>query len=548
MFRGVLGGAVFLVAVAVLFGSALAPSAHDGIQPLPFQDPAFYAVLGRNLGVTGRETILAASGFVDLPGVPMQFWYHWGEIWLASAVGRLFGTSPLDARYFVVLPVLLLATAGLAGTVVQRLTRPNSAGTFLFGFTACLLLAPVPWVGAPLVGEPPFVATLAVGMLYGINTYGLGAVAALLAMYVWAVLNERRPTWTLALFAGCVIASLWPAHIAIALLAAVGAAGVCAYRTTMSVHAGSGVPGLSAIWRRTVIAVAGVLIVTFAWGFMTDHGIPAGPTSPETGPFNGVWVASIVSVSVGAGVLLAIPIAWLRTHGLRSQRADLYLVSIVIVLAGAVGWGVRDGDFDQFYLFFSGLAVFAVPASSVALWSIWSDARAARRRGVVLGVVALCVAQMEFGLVIGIHRVVQFGPDNREVPVDILAAIERLPDGSKIAYACNQFDETTYGTPNLLALSAYSGRAIVPMCFEVDRSGVMAGAEFDPDRPNTDTWAPQKALYPTAGTRPPTEAIRGFLHRHDIGYIYADTDHPNALDSGAVPIATSGDYQLLEVR
>ena len=547
MVRGMLAGTAFLVVVAVLFGSSLAPSAHDGIQPLPFKDPAFYAVLGHNLATTGRETIFAPSGFVDLPGVPVQSWYHWGEIWLASAVSRLLGASPLDARYFVVLPVLLLATAGLAGTVVQRLTRPTSVGTFLFGFIACLLLAPVPWVAAPLIGEPPFVATLTAGMLYGINTYGLAAVAALLAMYAWTVLHDRRPTWTLALFAGCVIALLWPAHIAIALLAAVGAAGVYAYHTARSVRAGSGLPRLATVWRRTMISVAGALVLTLAWGLLTGHEVPAGATSPFTGPFNGTWVASIVSVSVGAGALLAIPIAWLLTSDHQSAHANLYLASIVMVLAGAVGWGIRDGDFNQFYLFFSGLTVFAAPAGAVALWSIWSDARDAGRSGVALGVMTLCVAQMEFGLVVGIHRVVQFGPGSSGAPLEILGAIERLPAGSKMAYACNPFDETTYGTPNLLSLTAYSGRPIVPMCFEVDQFGVMAGAEFDPDRANGDTWAPQKELYPSAGARPPEAVIGQFLDQHDIGYIYEDGDHPNVLDPGAIPIAASGDYQLLKL-
>ena len=43
----ILGGAVFVVAVALLYGSTLVPSPRDGVQPLEFMDEAYYSVLGR---------------------------------------------------------------------------------------------------------------------------------------------------------------------------------------------------------------------------------------------------------------------------------------------------------------------------------------------------------------------------------------------------------------------------------------------------------------------------------------------------------------------
>jgi len=52
-------------------------------------------------------------------------------------------------------------------------------------------------------------------MLYSINLYGLAAVAVLLALYGIAVLGTRGSSWALAIFAGCEVVSVLPAHIAI---------------------------------------------------------------------------------------------------------------------------------------------------------------------------------------------------------------------------------------------------------------------------------------------------------------------------------------------
>ena len=105
----IVAGGAFIVAVALLYGSTMAPSPRDGQQPVEFMDEAFYAILGRDLASTGTETNLSASGFSTVAGLPTQTWYHWGELWLAAIVVKLFGAEPLAARYFVVLPVALLA-------------------------------------------------------------------------------------------------------------------------------------------------------------------------------------------------------------------------------------------------------------------------------------------------------------------------------------------------------------------------------------------------------------------------------------------------------
>ena len=46
---------------------------------------------------------------------------------------------------------MLLAAAALTGTLVRRLTGSTSRGAFLFGFLACLFLAPVPFIPGPLL-------------------------------------------------------------------------------------------------------------------------------------------------------------------------------------------------------------------------------------------------------------------------------------------------------------------------------------------------------------------------------------------------------------
>ena len=173
-----IGGAVFVTAVALLYGATMAQSPRDGVQPLEFMDEAYYAVLGADLAKTGTESLYSPSGLTDIPGMPSQTWYHWGEAWLGAIAITLLGTEPLDARHLIALPLLLLAAAALTGTIVRRMTGSRSRGLFLFGFVACLFLAPAP---------------LAVGMVFEIRMYGLAAVAVLLSLYALAVIGTSRP-------------------------------------------------------------------------------------------------------------------------------------------------------------------------------------------------------------------------------------------------------------------------------------------------------------------------------------------------------------------
>ena len=151
------------------------------------------------------------------------------------------------------------------------------------------------------------------------------------------------------------------------------------------------------MWRRATAVVVAISAATIAWGVLTDHGLPTGTD------LSGYRAVQRRLVRVGVGDrgggrrLLAIPIAWLRVSAADALRANLDLATMAILVAGAIGWGVRDGEFNQFYVFFSAITVFGAPASAVALWSLWTDARASGRKLVAMGIAALCVAQLEFG-------------------------------------------------------------------------------------------------------------------------------------------------------
>jgi hypothetical protein len=60
-------------------------------------------------------------------------------------------------------------------------------------------------------------------------------------------------------------------------------------------------------------------------------------------------------------------------------------------------------------------------------------------------------------------------------------------------------------------------------------------------------WAPQSALYPTSSSRPSARIVATFLKANGIDYIYVDRVHPNVLVPDAVPIATSGQTQVLRL-
>ena len=546
MIVAALAGAVFIVAVASVYGSTIVLSSRDGVQPLEFQDAAFYSVLGADLARTGTETIYSPSGFAGLEGLPVQTWYHWGEVWLAAAVISIFGTAPLAARYFVVLPVLLLAAAALTGTVVRRMTGSASRTAFLFGFLACLFLAPMPLIAGP------FFSTWPTGLIFGITSYGLAAVAVLLGFYGLAVLGGRTVSWGLASFVGSAAALIVPAHVVIAVLGLAGIGSVWTIRIWQSFVATRRIPRVAPAWQQTLMATGVAIVVTVAWGLLTGHGIGGSGISTDVSPFNASWRESVAITVICSGAFLMIGVAWVMVRKEAPLEAGLYLGTALLVLIGAFAWGARLADFNSFHLFYGGIAVFATPVAAVAVVSVWLRSRASRLRRIVVIALVLCVGQLEFNVATGIVRLQGFGPTGRlspePVPLVILSAIESLPSDSKLAYACRPFEEGAFWNPSLLAFDAHTGQRIVPMCFQATFLGELTGGHMSPDIPSAlFKWAPQRTLYPDSAAHPSPASVASFLKDNGIGYIYADTLHPNTLVPDAIPMVTDGEKQVLRI-
>ncbi len=448
-------GALFVVVVALLYGATMAPSPRDGVQPVEFSDEAYYSVLGADLAKSGTESLYSPSGFEI--GPPPQTWYHWGEIWLASALIWAFDADPIQARHLSVLPVLLLAVTALTGTLVRRMTGTTSRGAFLFGFFASLFLAPVPLISGP------FFSTWAVGMIFGISLYGLAAVAVLLALYSVTILGLRTATWALEVFVGSAVAAIVPAHLAIGLLAAIGVGSVWAIKVTQSLTSTRRLPAIAAIWRRTYIAAGIAVLGTIVWGVVTGHGLGTSWLSPTVPPFDPVWRDSVAIVLVSSGAFVAIGIAWFAVRRERTIESSLYLGTVTLVIIGAVVWGARLGDLNMGYLFFGAIAVFATPVAAVAVWSLWRRLRAGGHARAGVAVLVFCVAQLEVGLGIGIVRLQTYGPGSYSaVPVETLAAIRSLPPGAKLAYSCRPYEEAAFWAPQLVSYDAHTGHRSHP--------------------------------------------------------------------------------------
>src|SRR6266550_701253 len=223
---------------------------------------------------------------------------------------------------------------------------------------------------------------------------------------------------------------------------------------------------------------------------------------------------------------------------------------MVILIGGAIAWGARLGDFTTFYLFFAGIAVIATPVGIIAVRSLWQRLRGTQHLRLAAGLLVICVLQLEVGAAIGIFRLQLFGAQVGQppIPVDLLGAIKDLPPDAELAYGCRRFEEVAFGTPQLISIDLHTGHRGVPMCFTREVLSFLNGAELSDQVPSMNFQAaPQRTLYPDAATQPSSSAIASFLKDHGIEYIYADATHPNTLVNDAVPIATSGQTQLLKV-
>jgi hypothetical protein len=535
--------AATVAAAGVLYGSTLVLSPRDSVQPIEFMDTAYYSVLSLDLARTGTETVYSPSGFVDLAGLPAQTWYHWGEVWLTSAVMETLGTEALVARHWVVLPLLLAAAAMLTGTMVRRMVPTSSRAAYFFGCGVSLFLAPIP------LTPGPFFSTWAVGLAFGITLYGLAAVGVLLGMHSIIVTSSRPPTWARAVFVGSIFAAVLASHLVIAALGLLGIGAVWLYGALRDVRETGRLRAVSPSWRRTIICASLVVTGTVIWGLVTRHGVGGSATSANVAAFNPTWSQSVFSVAVGAGAFLAIPVAWFIVRRDDPAQAGLYMATTFVVGTGAVFWGARLADYNTFHVFFGAIAAFATPAAAVAVWSLYVRLKAAGHRAIAFAVVLACVAQVELGAGLTILKLQSHGPHYASpLPIAFLDAIRDLPSGAKVAYSCQPAEEVAIWDARLLGITAHTGRHVVPMCFQSDTLGDTTGMEPTPSAPSPlFRFAPQRSLYPELSSTPSAGSITTFLDAHRIDYIYADGSHPNRLVPNARLVAEAGEFRLLEV-
>jgi len=536
----ILSAVVFIALVALLYGVTIAPSPRLGVQPVEFMDEAYYAVLGADLAETATETIYSPSGFTELPGLPKQTWYHWGEIWLAASVITVGGLDPMAARHFVVLPLILLAAVALVGTIVRRASRTDSRVAFVIGAACCLFLAPFPIPG-------PFFSSWASGLVFGITLYGLSVIPVLLGIYI-LVKGRYSGSWACSIFVGGVAASIIPAHLVIAALAFVGAGSAALARIVGELARRRRLPGIGPHLRRMLVALFVASVVTAMWGTITGHGLGANGLSDLVEPFNSEWLASVLLTGVGAGAFLAIPLAWILIRQQDTRLAPLFVGTMALLAVGAVAWGARIGDFNMFHVFYGGIAVLAMPVAAIAIRLLWQAAAATGHRRIATALVLITAVQLEVGVASSTFRLYLFGPHDYEpIPVTILDEIKMLPQDAKLAYSCLPFEEVAFWDPKLVSITAHTGRRIVPMCFQAEIFGALTGGDVSQEAPSPlFEPAPQRELFPSADEQPSRATLTEFLRRHGIGFIYSDVLHPNRLVPEAVPIAFEGTFRILK--
>ena len=261
------------------------------------------------------------------------------------------------------------------------------------------------------------------------------------------------------------------------------------------------------------------------------------------------WLQVVLTVYVGAGVILTVPLAWVATRRTAPLVADIYLGTTAMIVVGAIAWGARLSDFNMFHVFFAAIGVIAVPVAAGAVFRVWSHLRGEGRRGFALALAVACMLQLETGALLATFRLQQFGAhEEHPIPLVVLAAIRDLPADAKVAYACEPLNEVAFTVPRMVSIDAHTARRVVPMCYQADFFSTLIGGERYTTEPSPAFLvAPQRVVYPDAAARPSTEVVVAFLKVHGINYIFEDPRHPNTLVPDAVPIAVSGGAALLRV-
>lgn len=535
----------FIVAIGFLYAATIAPSPRYGLQPIEFFDTGYYAVLGADLAETGRESIYSPAGFDQVSGVPPQTWYHWGELWLAASVIALTDISPLHARHLVVLPILLLAVASTVGSAVRHVVSRQSTEYVLLAAGAALFLAPIP------VLHDPDIEWFARALVISITQYGLAVVVIAIAAH--ATVRHTAPTPTNRLLAAALGAAFMASHIGLA-VTALGAASIL---TLLYVVHGVWLAGPRRVAFRTSLAQTQLVWLamigsasTLVWGWGTGHGL--GGLAPIEGiaPFDAAWARAIMETVVGAGVILAVPLAWLVT-GNRTEGLHRLLVGAVLSVAlGAAAWGVMVADLNSFHLFFGSIVTILTPAVAIASVALLHRLRARRRAALASVVLACVLGQTVIAALIAGLQLRGFGPlPYTPTPVAALEALRSLPPGSKAAYGCNPLENFAPWDASLVSLDAHTGVRMVPMCFMADRPRRILGRELDASIESPYfAIAPQRELYPELGASPSSEAVRSFLLANGVAYLFVDTAHPHLLVPDALPVFVDDGVGIYQIR
>ena len=490
----------------------MAQSPRDGVQPLEFMDEAYYAVLGADLAKTGTESLYSPSGLTDIPGLPTQTWYHWGEAWLgAIAISLLRHGAPRCP------PPHRPAAAPARRGGPDRHARPPDDRIARRAACSCS-------GSSPASSSPRRRSRSAWSSRSGCTA--LAAVAVLLSLYALAVLGAKPASWALAV---------------VRRLRCRGDPAV-AHR-----HRGPGrgrrrerlgapdrpvAPGHPPAARRRRRSggrrgwrPAIALVATVGWGVLTGHGIGTSGLSPSIVPFNAFWRETVAVVFLCSGAMLAIVIAWFMVRKEASIEAGLYVGTVALVAAGRSSGGHGS--------------VTSTPSTCSTARSPCSRRRprpspsppsgcaGGRRagRGLAIALVVICGIQLEAGALFGIGRLQLFG-GGRPRPGAARRSWPRsrsLPADAKLAYGCLPAEEAAFWDAQLLGLDAHTGRRVVPMCFESetfgadDRDADLARAS--PAR--CSVGAPARAL-PRLGLAAVARGVATFLKANGIDYIYVD--------------------------
>ena len=159
----------------------------------------------------------------------------------------------------------------------------------------------------------------------------------------WPCWADVSATWALAVFVGTAAALIVPAHIVIALLALVGVGSVWTIRIVQSLARHATAAGRSTDLATDLHRDRRRRRRDRPVGTVTGHGVGEQRRLVERHAVQCVLARFRGHHDPRCGCFLAIPVAWFLVRREASIEADLYLGTVVLLVAGALVWGARLG-------------------------------------------------------------------------------------------------------------------------------------------------------------------------------------------------------------